>query len=111
MKTGPKESDVYKTWRSPILIPPLDDDAELKLADLGYASTASFWSGCTQDLEPVRLGLDKHPLTRRMPARREDFDRRLCKMAVEMRMPILAIGGVCTTPECDLRGFALPAHL
>ena len=33
----------------------------------------------------------------RRPARclpaREDFDRRLCKMAVEMRMPILAIGG------------------
>jgi putative glutamine amidotransferase len=27
-----------------------------------------------------------------MPARREDFDRRLCKMAVEKRIPILAIG-------------------
>jgi len=46
-----------------------------------------------QDLEPVRLGMDKHPTTRPMPARREDFDRRLCEMAVEMRMPILAIGG------------------
>ena len=27
-----------------------------------------------------------------MPLRREDFDRRLCKLAVEMRLPILAIG-------------------
>jgi len=50
-------------------------------------------AGCSQDLEPVRLGMDRHPTTRAMPARREDFDRRLCKMAVEMKMPILAIGG------------------
>jgi putative glutamine amidotransferase len=27
-----------------------------------------------------------------MPARREDFDRRLCKLALEMRIPTLAIG-------------------
>ncbi len=27
-----------------------------------------------------------------MPARREDFDRRLCKLAFEMRIPTLAIG-------------------
>jgi putative glutamine amidotransferase len=89
VKTGPKESDV--TNAIPILIPPLDDDAELKQI-LGMLDGLVL-SGCTQDLEPVRLGLDKHPLTRPMPARREDFDRRLCKMAVEMRMPILAIGG------------------
>ena len=40
----------------------------------------------------MRLGMEKHPATRAMPTRREDFDRRLCKLAVEMRIPTLAIG-------------------
>lgn len=75
----------------PILIPPLADDGDLKqvLSRLDGLVIA----GCNLDLDPVRLGMQKHPATRAMPARREDFDRRLCKMAVEMRMPILAIGG------------------
>lgn len=89
IKTGPKESDV--TNAIPVLIPPLTDDAELK--QMLSMLDGLVLAGCTQDLEPVRLGMDKHPSTRPMPARREDFDRRLCKMAVEMRMPILAIGG------------------
>lgn len=74
----------------PMLIPPLSDDADLKQ----YLSMLDglILAGCAQDLEPVRLGMDKHPATRPMPSRREDFDRRLCKMAVEMKMPILAIG-------------------
>jgi putative glutamine amidotransferase len=89
IKTGPKESDV--TNAIPVLLPPLADDAELKqfLTMLDGLVLA----GCTQDLDPIRLGLEKHPSTRPMPQRREDFDRRLCRMAVEMRMPILAIGG------------------
>ncbi len=75
----------------PILIPPLADDGDLKrvLRELDGLVVA----GCNLDLDPVRLGMQKHPATRPMPARREDFDRRLCKMAVEMQMPILAIGG------------------
>ena len=36
--------------------------------------------------------MERHPATRSMPLRREDFDRRLCKLAYEMRIPILAIG-------------------
>ena len=48
--------------------------------------------GSSLDLDPKRLGLDKHPATKPMATRREDFDRRLAKMAVEMRLPILAIG-------------------
>jgi putative glutamine amidotransferase len=89
IKTGPKESDV--TNAIPILMPPLSDDGELKQI-MGMLDGLVL-AGCSQDLEPVRLGMDKHPTTRPMPARREDFDRRLCKMAVEMKMPILAIGG------------------
>jgi putative glutamine amidotransferase len=74
----------------PMLVPPLADDADLKrvLTSLDGLVLA----GCTQDLDPIRLGMDRHPATRPMPTRREDFDRRLCKMAVELRMPILAIG-------------------
>ena len=75
----------------PILIPPLADDGDLKqvLDRLDGLVIA----GCNHDLDPVRLGMQKHPATRAMPARREDFDRRLCKLAVEMRLPTLAIGG------------------
>lgn len=74
----------------PVLLPPYANDADLKqiLSTLDGLVLA----GCTQDLDPVRLGLEPHPQTRPMPARREDFDRRLCKLAVEMRLPIVAIG-------------------
>jgi len=74
----------------PVLIPPLAEDADLSQF-LGMLDGLVL-AGCSQDLDPVRLGMDKHPATRPMPSRREDFDRRLCKMAVELRMPILAIG-------------------
>ena len=74
----------------PILIPPFANDEDLKqiLKQLDGLVLA----GCTMDLDPVRMGMDKHPHTRPMPTRREDFDRRLCRKAVEMRIPILAIG-------------------
>ena len=74
----------------PMLIPPLEDDDDLK-AFLGHLDGVVI-GGCNLDLDPIRLGMEKHPAPRVMPARREDFDRRLCKMAVEMRLPILAIG-------------------
>lgn len=75
----------------PLLVPPLADDKDLKqfLDQLDGLVLA----GCTMDLDPVRMGLDKHPATRPMPSRREDFDRRLCKLAVERQLPILAVGG------------------
>jgi putative glutamine amidotransferase len=50
-------------------------------------------AGCTQDMDPTRLGHELHPHTRIMPIRREDFDRKMIKLAVEMQLPILAIGG------------------
>lgn len=74
----------------PMLIPPLANDADLKQS-LGMVDGLVL-SGCWSDLDPIRLGMEPHPHTRPMPTRREDFDRRLCKMAVEMKMPILAIG-------------------
>jgi len=74
----------------PMLIPPLAEDDDLK----EYLSLLDglVVCGCNHDLDPVRLGMEKHPATRVMPIRREDFDRRLCRLAVEMRLPLLAIG-------------------
>ncbi|MFN0056149.1 MAG: gamma-glutamyl-gamma-aminobutyrate hydrolase family protein [Planctomycetales bacterium] len=89
IKIGPKETDV--TNGIPVPLPPLADDDELK--QIVSMLDGLVLAGCTQDLDPIRLGMEKHPSTRPMPARREDFDRRLCRMAVDLRMPILAIGG------------------
>ncbi|VAX39205.1 Glutamine amidotransferase, class I [hydrothermal vent metagenome] len=74
----------------PFMLPPYADDEDLKQS-LSMLDGLII-SGCNFDLDPVRLGMEKHPATRPMPARREDFDRRLCKLAVEMKVPVLAIG-------------------
>lgn len=75
----------------PLLVPPFAEDADIK--QFLNLLDGLVLAGCTQDLDPIRLGMDRHPSTRQMPPRREDFDRRLCKMAVDMKLPILAIGG------------------
>ncbi len=74
----------------PILIPPLADDDDLK--QLLQTLDGLVLCGCSLDLDPIRLGMEKHPASKPMPTRREDFDRRLCNLAIEMRLPILAIG-------------------
>jgi len=75
----------------PMLISPLADDNDLK--QFLQMLDGVILAGCSMDLDPVRMGVDRHPATRSMPTRREDFDRRLCKMAVDMKIPILAVGG------------------
>ncbi len=74
----------------PMMVPPVADDEDLKQ----YLSMLDglVIAGCTLDMDPVRMGMDKHPATRAMPSRREDFDRRLCTMAAEMKIPTLAVG-------------------
>ncbi len=74
----------------PVLIPPYADDNDLR--QMLKMVDGVVLAGCTQDLDPARLGLDKHPSVRIMPPRREDFDRRLATMAIEMKIPVLAIG-------------------
>ena len=74
----------------PLCVPPLAEDDDI--SQMLDSVQGVLLAGCKFDLDPVRLGLDKHPSTRPMPSRREDFDRRLCKLAVERRLPILAIG-------------------
>lgn len=74
----------------PLPIPPVATDEEL----VQYLQMVDglVIAGCTLDLDPIRMGMEKHPATRAMPSRREDFDRRLCQMAAEMKIPTLAIG-------------------
>jgi len=74
----------------PAMIPPLADDDDL--AQFLSLLDGVILAGCHLDLDPIRLGMEKHPASRAMPRRREDFDRRLAKMAVKKRKPILAIG-------------------
>lgn len=74
----------------PMVIPPLAEDDELQQL-LSHAD-GLLLTGCKLDLEPVRLGFEKHPATRPMPSRREDFDRRLARMAYETKVPTLAVG-------------------
>lgn len=75
----------------PTVIPPLADDEDLK--EILSRLDGLVLAGCKLDLDPVRLGMEKHPAQRPMPSRREDFDRRLCKLAADMQLPVLAIGG------------------
>jgi putative glutamine amidotransferase len=74
----------------PLLLPPYASDADLKQAL--QMCDGVVLAGCTQDLDPVKMGLQPHPHTRPMPVRREEFDRRMAKLAVELRLPIVAIG-------------------
>ena len=83
-----------KTTKSPggipMIVPPLAEDDDLR--ELLERCDGVVLAGSSLDLDPKRLGLDKHPATKPMATRREDFDRRLARIAVEMRLPILAIG-------------------
>ncbi len=74
----------------PVMLPPYDNDDDLRqaLEPLG----GLVLGGCNLDLDPVRMGQHPSPANKVMPRRREDFDRRIAKMAIEMKMPILAIG-------------------
>ena len=81
---------VTKGGGLPSLVPPLADDADLRQY-LGMLD-GLLLAGGPLDLDPARQGVDRHPATRTMPVRREDFDRRLAGMAMEMKLPILAVG-------------------
>jgi putative glutamine amidotransferase len=74
----------------PIMLPPYDNDDDIRQA-LGQLG-GIILGGCNLDLDPVRMGLQTNPAVRCMPKRREDFDRRIVKMAIEMKLPIMAIG-------------------
>lgn len=81
---------VSKSGGIPLMLPPLAEDDDLRR--ILEQVDGVVLSGCKLDLNPVRLGFEPHPVTRAMPPRREDFDRRLAKLVREMKIPTLAIG-------------------
>ena len=74
----------------PLLLPPLESEDDLNRMMDGVAGVVL--SGCNLDLDPTRIKLHPHPAVKVMPKRREDFDRRIAELAIQRRLPILAIG-------------------
>ena len=80
---------ITKTGGVPIVIPPLDDQADLeRILDLldGLVMIGG------ADLDPRRDGFMLHPSVRLLDNRRETFDRRLVRLASERRLPLFGIG-------------------
>ncbi|GIX03901.1 MAG: gamma-glutamyl-gamma-aminobutyrate hydrolase [Planctomycetaceae bacterium] len=74
----------------PVLLPPYSQDHDLR--QVLEMLDGLILAGSTQDLNTQKLGMLPHPYVRPMPTRREEFDRRLIRLAVEYRLPTLAIG-------------------
>jgi putative glutamine amidotransferase len=74
----------------PMLMPPLENDEDLKAIMENVAGVVL--TGCNLDLDPTRMKLHSHPSVKVMPSRREDFDRKVAEYAIRNQLPILAIG-------------------
>jgi putative glutamine amidotransferase len=79
---------VYAAGGIPLLIPPLTKEQDLE-AILSHMDGLILIGG--GDLDPKRMGQPRHPAVNPVPARREDSDRLLCRLAIENRMPLLGI--------------------
>jgi putative glutamine amidotransferase len=73
----------------PLLIPPLEDEKDIERV-LNMLDGLLFIGG--GDLDCRRDGYMLHPSMRLMEARREEFDRRLMRMAADRRMPVMGVG-------------------
>lgn len=80
---------VYQSGGLPILIPPGLKDHELE--DLLDRLDGIVLTGCSQDMDPKKMGLSAHPAVTPMPSRREDADRLLTQIVIDRQMPVLAI--------------------
>jgi putative glutamine amidotransferase len=80
---------IQKARGIPLLIPPFDRhqdiDRVLELVD-GVVLTGG------NDLDPRNDGYQLHPSARLMEPKREQFDRHLCKMTAERKIPLFAVG-------------------
>ncbi len=81
---------ITKSGGVPMILPPLASNDDLRA--LLHTVDGIVLTGCKLDLDPVRMGFEKHPAARPMPLRREDFDRRLASLAYEMKIPTVAVG-------------------
>jgi putative glutamine amidotransferase len=80
---------VYAAGGLPVLIPPLNKEAELETI-LDRLDGVVLCGGL--DLDPRRSGQPAHPAVVPMAERRELSDRILVRKAVERRMPVFGIG-------------------
>jgi len=80
---------LIKAGGVPILIPPITKQPDLEPL-LELIDGLILVSG--DDLNPRRLGMRPHMASKVMAERREQADRLLCKLAIERRIPLLAIG-------------------
>jgi putative glutamine amidotransferase len=80
---------VYAAGGLPLIVP-----SSLKERDLEETLNrldGFLLTGGPLDMDPKRLGLPPSPHVQPMPARREDFDRLLCRMIHQRKMPCLAV--------------------
>ncbi len=87
LHAGYSES-VYTAGGLPVLIPPALKEADLE--DLFERLDGIVLVG-GPDMDPKRMGLTPHPAVQPMPAKREDLDRLLVKLAIQRKMPTLAV--------------------
>ncbi len=81
---------VEKAGGIPLLIPPLADDSDL---DKVLAAVDGLVLTGGDDINPDMFGQAMHEKSTLMFPRRQDFDFRLLTMALEMKIPILAVCG------------------
>lgn len=74
----------------PLLLPPLESDEDI--ARSLESVSGIVLAGCSLDLDPARMKQHPHPSVRVMPKRREDYDRRIAELAIQRKVPVLAIG-------------------
>lgn len=82
-------NSLLKAGAVPMLIPPLDDEADMKRV-LDKFDGIVFIGGA--DLDCRNDGYMCHPSMRLLDPRRENFDRRLMRLVAERRMPVLGVG-------------------
>lgn len=81
---------ISRTNGLPVAMPPYAEDEDLR--QILSQMDGLVMIGCKLDLDPIPLGMDLHPATRVMPKLREDYDRRLARIAYDLKIPTLAIG-------------------
>ena len=80
---------VVATGGIPVLVPPSEDSDDLgEVLDRldGFVLIGG------RDLDPRNDGFMLHPTVRTMEPRREEFDRRLCQIICDRRLPVFGIG-------------------
>jgi putative glutamine amidotransferase len=80
---------LMKAGAVPMLLPAATDDADMSRV-LGMLDGVLFIGGA--DLDCRNDGFMLHPSMRLLDPRREDFDRRLMRMASDRRMPVMGVG-------------------